>query len=114
MAAPYPGLQVVLPHEAPDLLVVRDNPLPPQRGPDATPAIRLELAGDGRDGLDEGRVIGLDRRRVVDGGAGDPHQPAALGNGETAGPVMADVGPFLRVAPERSVSAATRPLRFCS
>ncbi len=79
MAAPYPGLQVVLPHEAPDLLVICDDPLLPERGPDATPAIRLELAGDGRDGLDKGRVIGLDGRRVVDGGAGDPHQPTKSG-----------------------------------
>ena len=64
MAAPYPRLQVMLPHESPDLFVVRNDPLLLKRSPDTTPAIRLELAGDGRDGLDQGRVIGLDRRRA--------------------------------------------------
>ena len=120
VAAPHPGLQIMLPHEAPDLLVVRNDPLLSKRSPDTTPAIRLELAGNSRDGLDKGRIIGLDRRRVVEGGAGDPHQPAALGGGEAAGPVMADIGPLRGVAPERSApfrnssSSACLPTRRSS
>ena len=47
-----PRLQVALLHEAPDLLVVRDDTLLLERGSNAAPAIGLKLAGDRRDGLD--------------------------------------------------------------
>ena len=58
----------------------------------ASPAIGLELVLDGMHRLDESRVVDHHRRCVVEGGACDPHQPTAFGDGEAAGPMITDMG----------------------
>ena len=86
------GLEAVLAHEAADLLVIDDHALLMESGPDATPALVLELVADRSHSLDNGGVIGCTDRLIVEGGAGDVHQPASLGNADSRGPATADAG----------------------
>ena len=63
---------------------------------DAPPTIAFELVADGAHRFDDGSVIERHRRCVVVRRARDPHQPASLGDGDTFGPAIADVGVPLR------------------
>ena len=85
-------LQTMLAHQSLDLLVVHDPAELPERRLHASPAIGLELVLDGMHRLDESRVVDHHHRCVVEGGACDPHQPTAFGDGEAAGPVITDMG----------------------
>lgn len=71
-------------------------------GADAAMAATLELLGDGaglRDGL---FAPGLALWLGVVAGPRDAHQRASPPDGEAAGPLVTDVGPFFREGPERT------------
>ena len=114
-APPHPRLQIMLAHQAPDLLVVHDKALLTQRRADAAIAVELELVADREHRLDDRGVVGRLLRTVVVGRARDPHQPASFGDGDAAGPVMTDVvpllgrGAFLRAPFRNSSSRACLP-----
>src|SRR5499427_9899978 len=88
---PALGLQVVLAHEAADLLGIDDYVSMAQLGANAAIAIDLELVANRHHGRNDLGVIGSARRRVIVGGARQTHQTASFGDGEAMGPVMTDV-----------------------
>ena len=55
VAPAHAWLEIVLAHQAPDLLVVDDEALLPQGGPHAAPAVVLELVADRAHRLDDAR-----------------------------------------------------------
>ena len=60
-------------------------------GAHATLAVEFELIADRGDRLDDRGVVMHDNRLVVEGGAGNSHQPASFCDTETRGPTMTDV-----------------------
>src|SRR3546814_11755590 len=75
--------------------MVDDDALVPERGPHAAVSVGLEGVADGGHGRNDPGVIDRQLRHVVIGRARHAHQPASLGDGHAAGPVMTDVGPLL-------------------
>src|SRR6266700_205244 len=112
---PALGLQVVLAHEAADLLGIDDYVSMAQLGANPAIAIDLELVANRHHGRNDLGVIGFAPRRVIVGGARQTHQTASFGDGEAMGPVMTDVFTLLgrgalRNAPfKNSISSACRP-----
>ena len=92
VAPAQPRLKVVLAHEAPDLLVVHDHALLPQRGSNTAPAVGLELVADGADRLDDRGVV--ERRRPAHRSRSSARSPSAgilRRRRDPAGPVITDV-----------------------
>src|SRR3546814_6655274 len=75
--------------------MVDDDALVPERGPHAAVSVGLEGVADGGHGRNDPGVVDRQLRHVVIGRARHAHQPASLGDGHAAGPVMTDVGPLL-------------------
>ena len=57
-AASHSGVKVMLAHKTADLLVIDDQALLPESGPDPSPAIVLELVADFGHRRDDGGVVG--------------------------------------------------------
>src|SRR5512134_587546 len=110
-------LQVMLAHDAADLLGVDDDPLMPQLGADPPITVTFELLADRRDPRDDLGVVGLDGWGVVESGAWQTHQTASFADGEATGPVITDVvallarSAFLDAPFRKSISSACRPTR---
>ena len=62
------GLQRVFAHQPADLLGVDHKPLVAQLGADPAVAVGLELVADRSDPGDDLHIVGLRRRRVIEGG----------------------------------------------
>ena len=97
-AASYLRLKVMLANEAADLLVIDLQAILTDWRLDATPAIMLERA-DRCHRLDDG--VRCAHRHVIDCGPGQSHQPAFRSEAETAGPMIAEIGPLLGRGPDR-------------
>src|SRR6516165_3607700 len=114
IAATSAGLEIVLAHQPPDLFVIDDQAPMPQLGADASPAVEFELLANRGDRLDDRSVV-LGGGLVVEGRAGDPHQPASFCDAETPGPTMTDVvalfgrGAFFTAPFRNSSSSACLP-----
>src|SRR5450432_613696 len=112
-------LKVVFAHEPTDLLMVDDHPSMPKLGANAPPTVEFEFLADRGDRLDD-RCVVLRSGFVVEGRAGDSHQPAAFCDAETRGPTTTDVVALfgrgaLFTAPFRnSSSSACLPTRRSS
>lgn len=81
-----PRVQVVLPHQPPNLLGVDDKAAVAEFGVDAAIAVALEHVGDGADLRDDLLVAGPALRLGVEAGPRDAHQFAPPLDGEAAGP----------------------------
>jgi hypothetical protein len=90
-AASHSGLEVMLAHEAANLLVIDNQALLPEGGLDPAPAVVFELVADPSHRRDDGCVVGRTDRFVVEGGTSHSHQLASLGNANVVGPTIADV-----------------------
>src|SRR3546814_15859007 len=75
--------------------MVDDDALVPERGPHAAVSVGLEGVADGGHGRNDPGVVDRQLRHVVIGRARHAHQPASLGDGHAAGPVMTDVGTLI-------------------
>jgi hypothetical protein len=119
--APTPTpVQVVLPHQPPNLFAVDDEVAVTELGIDAVIAIALEVVGDGTDLRDDLLVAGFALELGIKAGSRDAHQLASPPDGEAAGPPITDVGALRRECPERmppfknSISSACRPTSHSS
>ena len=112
IAAPPLRVEVVLPHDAPDLLGVHHQAAVTQLGADAPVSIGFGSLADRLDLGDDGRLPDGYRRLGVEAGAREAHQLASSCDGDAFGPVIADPGALLgdrveRAAPFRnSISSA--------
>lgn len=68
-------VQIVLAHQAPNLLVIDDKALLPQGGVNATVAIAFEYIADFEHGFDNCRVVGRPLRAIIIGRTRNAHQP---------------------------------------
>ena len=75
--------------------MIDDHALVAESRSNAAPAIVFERLADRSDRLDNDGVVRWGRRRIIEGGARKPHQPASFGDGETVGPVITDMGSLL-------------------
>src|ERR1700722_20263127 len=91
IAATPARLKVVFAHQPADLLMIDDHASVLQFGANAPPAVELELVADRSDRLDYRGVIKRGGRFVVEGRAGDSHQPTSFCDAETRGPTTTDV-----------------------
>ena len=101
IAAPAAGVQSVLAHQPLQLLVVHHPALLAECRLHPPPAVGLELILDGVHRLDQRGVVDGSLRRVVVGGARDPHQTASRRDGDAAGPVITDMGALVGPGPSR-------------
>ena len=76
----------------------------------ASMAIGLELIRDRLHGGENVGVVGLRRRRRVEGGVSRLHQPASFGDGEVGGPTITDAGELFGHRAERT--AVSQRSRF--
>jgi hypothetical protein len=94
-----PRVEVVLAHQAADLLGIDDMAAVAEFGADPAVAVALEGVGDGADLRDDLGIGRFPVGRSIEGGARQAHQRAPPFDGEAGGPLVADVGALLGVRP---------------
>ena len=108
-------LQVVLAHQATNLLGIDDHPSVTELSANPAIAIGLKLIADRRDIGDDRSIVSLHRRCVVIGRARQAHQAASFGDGDAVGPVKTDVlallgrGTLFSAPFRNSISSACLP-----
>src|SRR5215207_8698671 len=87
-------LQVMLPHQPANLLMVDYDALVTKLGAQAPVSVCLELVADRLHAADNLGIFERCGRRVVEGGTRQSHQPTSLRDGKSVGPAMTDVVRF--------------------